>query len=186
MSTRTLVITIATGFLLLGGCANLKEDLPAAQAKANCDGRQWPTVAALADCHSVSERPVWQQDEPDTLDLFDRFDRRRHALAVAFDRKEITLEQLKQGLDGAKTELSVQFVKWQDYKREKSAATAQAWSDALSAFVQGAAQGVAIAAQTRANADAAAAQSLQPNRIQIQHTNCQTVGNTVQCTTVTY
>jgi hypothetical protein len=66
--------------LALAGCASqLSYDL--GKAEKPCHEQTFTGKAALVSCLTAQERPVWAQDEPQTLDLYDQYAEARDGLA---------------------------------------------------------------------------------------------------------
>lgn len=96
--------TILAGALALSACASaLQSDL--ATAEAPCHKQKFAEKTALAQCLTEAERPVWAKDEPQTLDLYDRFAAGRTALAERRDAGTLSEEEYEQRLDALAQDL---------------------------------------------------------------------------------
>lgn len=83
--------------LAIAGCASkLSSDL--ANAEEPCQEDTFSTKAALDTCLEQHERPVWTKEEPQTLDLYERFAAERRSLANQLDSGAITTKQYDQKL----------------------------------------------------------------------------------------
>ncbi|HWI26994.1 MAG TPA: hypothetical protein VN668_08475 [Stellaceae bacterium] len=95
---RGATMLIIAGGLLLAGCSSSKLVTDLRQADDPCRDKDWPNKTALVSCLAAHERPVWAQEEPSTLDLYDDYARKRQALAQQRDQGSLTEEQYNKQL----------------------------------------------------------------------------------------
>jgi hypothetical protein len=102
------ILVAAVAALTLAGCASrLSRDLGAAEDP--CHETDFAKKAALATCLELHERPVWAKDEPQTLDLYDRFAAARDRLAKERDGGAISEKQYEQQLADVAADLRGQI-----------------------------------------------------------------------------
>jgi hypothetical protein len=77
-------------------------------AESSCD-HQWPSKTALVECLDRQDRAVWSKEEPATLDLYQDFAQKREALAMAYDRGQISESQYHDRLDTLKKDSRAQM-----------------------------------------------------------------------------
>jgi hypothetical protein len=120
MRFRVLVAGVALA--ACSGGSQLARDLHSAES--SCD-KDWPTKSQFVACLDSKDRQVWAKEEPATLDLYDRFARRRDALARDFDRKEIDEHQYLERLHKLKHETRAQMAARRGQNSEPDQAPAQ-------------------------------------------------------------
>ena len=91
MVALLLLASCATHSGGYAGTARLEADLTA--ANQTCSGHRWPSATAYVGCLADAERPVWNQDVPGGLALFEPWSKERAALAVRFDQTVTTARQ---------------------------------------------------------------------------------------------
>jgi predicted RNA polymerase sigma factor len=85
-------IVVIAGVMALAGCASqLVYDI--GKADDPCRAKKFATKSELVACLTEHERPVWVQDEPQTLDIFDQYSAARASLAAQLDSGALTEEQ---------------------------------------------------------------------------------------------
>lgn len=94
--------------LALTACysSQLARDLRSAES--SCD-RKWPSKTELVQCLDRQDRAVWSKEEPATLDLYENFAQKRQALAMAYDRGQISESQYHDRLDTLKKDTRAQM-----------------------------------------------------------------------------
>jgi hypothetical protein len=68
------------------------------KAEQPCHAERYAQKSALVECLAERERPVWQRDEPQTLDLFDQYAAQRGAIAKERDAGTLTDDQYEKRL----------------------------------------------------------------------------------------
>lgn len=90
-------LVVAAAALCLAGCdSQLAYDL--GKAEKPCHAEQFTEKAALVECLAARERPVWAQDEPQTLALYDQYATAREALAKDRDAGTISEKEYEERL----------------------------------------------------------------------------------------
>ncbi|HZL60403.1 MAG TPA: hypothetical protein VFC38_11985 [Stellaceae bacterium] len=97
----------------------LSQDLAVAHA-SQCSRLQ-PLVQNV-DCYDSIDRPIWQREAPDTLDLYSRFNAQRRAAAAQYDSRMLSGKDFNAAIKAAQTELWTQVNQRRQYKDQKSAA----------------------------------------------------------------
>jgi hypothetical protein len=175
---------------LLTGCAATPQPPSSEQIKTadeTCTKQHWTTYLGMAWCIEEVERPLWAAYDENLVPVYNHLADSRRQLAAQTDNHLITVQQYAQqfGIERAKfaryiAEYRVAVARAdQEVADERYDSEMQPIDDFLNALFGT----VAIVAQTKANADGAAAESLAATRPHIETTSCQRVFDTVQCTT---
>jgi hypothetical protein len=86
---RPSLIAAAAAALALAGCdSQLAYDL--GKAEKPCHAENYEKKSPLVECLTARERPVWAQDEPQTLGLYDQYATARAELAQERDEGTIS------------------------------------------------------------------------------------------------
>jgi hypothetical protein len=101
------LFAVATALALAGCASQLSRDL--GNAEGPCHEETFAKKAELATCLALHERPVWAKDEPQTLDLYDRFAAARAALAKERDDGTISEKQYDRQLADVAADLRKQI-----------------------------------------------------------------------------
>lgn len=101
------LLAVATALALAGCASQLSHDLGSAEDP--CHEATFAEKAELATCLELHERPVWAKDEPQTLDLYDRFAAARKVLAKQRDDGAISEKKYDQHLADVAADLRKQI-----------------------------------------------------------------------------
>jgi hypothetical protein len=102
------IVVIAVVMALAGCASQLVYDL--GKADDPCRAEKFATKSELVACLTAHERPVWAQDEPQTLDIFDQYAAARAALAAQLDSGALTEEQYDKQLADTNSDFHARVV----------------------------------------------------------------------------
>ncbi len=173
--------------------SSLNKDLKAADPLTVCTPQKKTEVSRLKCLDSIV-RPIWEREAPETLKYYDEIQKRRIQLATQFDSVRVTKasaladEHLNKGFREATGQLISDS---QQAIQEKQAVDAQSAIEQarereqllnfVGAFTQVLLQGVAAAAQARANAHFPSLNSAQDTNIIIQNSGVSPFNNRPIC-----
>ena len=106
-----------------------------AKAAGEAQCRKMKTVVQGIDCLDAINRPIWQREAPDTLDLYLRWFIKARMFAAQYDNGKLSSQDAIAAQTGARAELLVQVRERQQYRADQAVAAQAQAQDISSLFL---------------------------------------------------